>query len=179
MIYDDIEYNNIIKNNGLFVRRNCFSISDRDQLTSLLKSIDYEPIYYNKKISRYEADINIKNEAVSKIVVSMKSLAQEIGYRNINMEIYAFKYLASNQVPWHRDTKRHKMIAIAYFGEFTGGEYVYQDENGDIAEININKGDLLISINRTECGKYINPYHKVNEIKSGCRYCLAISIINK
>ena len=141
-----------------------------------LKSLKYENLVIEDKVPRSEADITEEYDFIKKLRTFAEIFAYRAHLKELSSEMYAFKYVKNNSIPWHRDRNRHKLTLIAYFGDFTGGEYVYFNSKNEEISIKPKSGDVIVSINETICGREINPLHKVNPIVHGVRYCSVVSL---
>ncbi|MCG8050177.1 MAG: hypothetical protein JAZ15_03165 [Candidatus Thiodiazotropha endolucinida] len=163
---------------GIIHVKNYFSAFDRKNIESFLKNMNYSPLYHEDQMARYEVSIIKTNESIDRFTGEIKELSNIIGHQSCYQELYSFKYIEGQSIPLHRDMDRHKITAIAYFGNFKGGEYIYETASREQIEIALNCGDIVISINELSDGSQINPSHRVNTILSGERYCLVASMVS-
>jgi hypothetical protein len=166
------------ENGSVFYIKDFFDSYSIREITKTLESQKFEPLLHEGHISRYETDLCPKDKSVLELEQSISNMAEIIGFSDYNIEIYGFKYLVGQFVPWHRDMDRHKITAIAYFGNFSGGEYVYEDCLRENKTISPHPGSVIVSINEVPNGSIFNPRHKVNKVASGTRYCLVVSVVS-
>lgn len=166
---------------GVIHLKKVFDCTLVSQAKLLIETLNFVPQKENNKIARYESfAVPLDNPCVNSIRDLLFQVKNELGFhKDLSFETYAFKYETGNKIPKHKDRDRHKITAIAYFGDFTGGEYVYWP-NGSEEGICIkpNCGDVLISVNETSNGEVLNPVHCVNEIIAGIRFCIVGSLVN-
>lgn len=166
----------LASNGGIFHVNGFFTDRDILEIRNELEAIEYSPLLHENTIARYECDYGSPGVGIITFKQAVMSLAVSLGMSYCKPELYCFKYVPGHSVPWHKDMDRHIITAIAYFGEFSGGEYVYKNMSEKIIEIEPKQGDVVVSINKLTNGVVLNPLHKVNEIQEGTRYCSVVSI---
>ena len=166
---------------GILHLQDMYSPRQIEKAKTLLDNTEFIPQEHEGTIARYEAfHIPIKNSCIGVIYDLLKLIHLEMGFnRQLSFETYAFKYNVGHEVPKHKDKDRHKITAIAYFGNFTGGAYLYwTGKNEDCISINPNEGDIILSINETNDGRVLNPVHCVSKVTSGSRLSLVGSLVS-
>lgn len=169
-------------NDGVLHLKNIFSDGQIESAVLLLSEIHFMPLEHEGRVARFEAiDINSFNPVVSQIHDLLWHTRAELKLDDeYSVESYAFKYEVGHYVPEHKDRERHKVTAIAYFGDFEGGEVVYKKYGcEDEFRVKPKEGDLVLSVNETDDGRVLNPIHCVEEIRSGTRLCLVASLVSK
>ncbi len=170
------------RSSGVLHLKQVFARGEAYDARNLISNLIFEPQYEAGKIARYES-LNVPIS--SYVVCVLRQILDEakrllFSGRSLKVEWYAFKYDVGHSVPMHRDMNRHKISAIAYFGDFEGGQFIYVDpiEIKEIA-IRLDEGDVLVSVNETSNGRNLGPIHKVKPVLSGQRLCIAGSLVDE
>lgn len=167
----------LFANGGIFHIEGMFGAAMQDQFRSWLAELPFAPLEHDGVVARHECSLDVSEGRTAEFAARLKNLATKLGLGRVAIEAYAFRYLEGHAVPWHTDTKRHALSAIAYFGEFKGGQYVYRTSAGTDVALAIGAGDAIVSVNVTPRGHWINPLHRVLPITQGERLCLVASAI--
>lgn len=163
---------------GVFYMPNIIKKARCRSFEHMISECELEPLRHNGMTSRYEGVPPLDDPLAKEYERAVANLSLEIYETASAVEVYVFKYLAGQRIPWHKDNVRHNLTAIAYLGDFGGGEFIYRDRGRRLRVVDVNPGDVLVSINRTRNGTMINPWHAVRPILSGERLCLVASVVS-
>ncbi|MDO5972003.1 hypothetical protein Q4Q35_19555 [Flavivirga aquimarina] len=166
---------------GIIHLKNAIDFNLNQESIDEVKLLNFEESKFNNRIARYEITLdnetnNIVQQLSTKLIFVRDYLNLSLDY---SFESFAFKYYKGHFVPEHIDRDRHKLIALTYFGDFTGGDYVYLSKIFK-REIKIfpKIGDVIISINEGTKFDNLKLKHKVDLIQSGIRYTIATSLVS-
>lgn len=174
---DFSEYSLMTKRN-VFHLQQYFSLNERRLWNEYLNKIEFSPLEHESIIARYEADLDKKFELSQPFLELASEVAERSGLFNLSPEFYAFRYENGHKVPWHRDSNRHKVTLLGYFGAFSGGQYEYQAPGNRIIQLAPKCGDVILAVNETCTGREINPLHRVCPIVTGMRFAIVVSMVS-
>lgn len=154
------------------------SLFDRESLLKELDKLDYQAIYENHKLARFEshASINV-GSMISNFITDILAQLEEYYKSDLKVEHFVFKYVKDCEVPWHVDKPRHYFLSMLYLGDFSGGSYIYKGKDENEYKISLQRGDLLLSVNKNQVGENCNTEHMVSKISSGIRYVIASTFV--
>lgn len=167
--------------NGPIIHSPNFASSEAiSQAGKVLDTADFQPLDYEGEVARYQTSLEGDEcsllgeiEAVLRDVqLAMKPSGE------VDIEMYAFKYLPGQGVPQHRDKRRHIASMMVYLGDYQGGGFTYEIE-GEKEHLELNSGDALLLLNETSSGEWRNPVHKVQEVEAGQRMVLSGSLVRE
>lgn len=150
------------------------------QARGMLAEADFQPLDYEGEVARYQTCLNGDDCSllgkIRAVLVDVQQAIEPSG--EVDIELYAFKYLPGQGVPQHRDKRRHIASMMVYLGDYRGGGFTYETE-GKRKHLPLDSGDALLLINETSSGEWRNPLHKVDEVQAGQRMVLSGSLVRE
>lgn len=150
------------------------------QARGVLAATDFQPLDYEGEVARYQTSLRGDEcsllEKIESVLDDVQQAIKPSG--EVDIELYAFKYLPGQGVPQHRDKRRHIASMMVYLGDYQGGGFTYEEE-GEQKHIQVDSGDALLLLNETSSGKWRNPLHRVEEVQTGQRMVLSGSLVRE
>jgi len=152
------------------------------EVEEVLSAETFKPLHHKGEVTRYQKPLNSDK---FKLLERVTSVLSEISTalhadESTDTELYAFRYVTGQGVPEHQDKRRHVASLMIYAGDYDGGEFVYETQNGDSTEetvVPLQRGDALLLVNESESGAWQNPTHHVREVRRGERFVVAGSLV--
>lgn len=167
---------NIFKWDAYFVEQ------ERTWLEALARSSFEEAEVTHGFVHRKTTPVDEKNRfIVDAVEAATCHAAAAYGYVNDHfvLETDIFQYTKGHYIPWHIDKDRHVAIGFAHIGDFSGGHFQFKTPIGNVCDMPLRSGDFVFFQNWTPDGKFLSFEHSVSEIKSGYRYSVGTSLLER